>query len=181
MGEKSSYYIDVGKRIEENRKFLGYSQEYVAEALDISDREYRRIEKGEVVIYASTLMALTNIGFDIHYLFFGRVAMDIYMDKALATMPEEMISQNIDKMDAFLSKVEPGVPVCKQLTREEIEEMKTLIDDMVDYGTKHFQDAADLDDGCTVFTNFFHKNVPERIKRKERGQRVKHSQPVILE
>ena len=181
MGEKSSYYIDVGKRIEENRKFLGYSQEYVAEALDISDREYRRIEKGEVVIYASTLMALTNIGFDIHYLFFGRVAMDIYMDKALATMPEEMISQNIDKMDAFLSKVEPGVPVCKQLTREEIEEMKTLIDDMVDYGTKHFQDAADLDDGCTVFTNFFHKNVPERIKRKERGRRVKLSQPVIPE
>jgi hypothetical protein len=94
-------------------------------------------------------------------------------------MPEEMISQNIDKMEAFLSKVKPGVSVLKQVSCEEIEEMKTLIDDMVDYGSKHFQDAADLDEGCTVFTNFFHKNVPERIKRKAHGQRVKLPQQVI--
>ena len=35
MAEKSNLYKKVGKRIEENRKFLGYSQEYVAETLDI--------------------------------------------------------------------------------------------------------------------------------------------------
>ena len=51
MGKKEDINAECGQRIEEYRKFLGYSQEYLAEALDISDREYRRIAKGEVVIY----------------------------------------------------------------------------------------------------------------------------------
>ena len=66
-------YAEIGKRIEENRKVLGFSQEYVAESLDISDRQYRRIEKGQVVIYMAAIGKLYELGFDVYYILFWKI------------------------------------------------------------------------------------------------------------
>ena len=173
MADERNMNAIVGERIREYRKFLGYSQEYVAEALNISDREYRRIERGEVVIYVSTIAKLVKLGFDEHYLFLGRVAIDVYLDKAYATMPKELFEDNLSRMESFFSRLDPNEPNYSLITKEELEEMDKILLELVKYGHDHFEEAIiPEEDECNVFTDHFKRMIPERIKRKEKTRRI---------
>jgi transcriptional regulator with XRE-family HTH domain len=52
------YFIGIERRLEKIRKLQGFSQEYVASKLNISQNSYSKIERGETKV---TLKKLTEI------------------------------------------------------------------------------------------------------------------------
>lgn len=70
--------MKIGKNLRKIRELKGYSQEYVAKALDISQRNYCRIEKDEGELNLSRLTEISTIlevtpqqimGFDERFIF----------------------------------------------------------------------------------------------------------------
>tara|TARA_R110002072_G_scaffold20967_6_gene75458 strand:- start:2701 stop:3075 length:375 start_codon:yes stop_codon:yes gene_type:complete len=53
--------MKVGQNIRKIRELKGYSQEYVAGAMDISQRNYSRIEKNEIELNLSKLSKISEI------------------------------------------------------------------------------------------------------------------------
>lgn len=73
-----SYTKEVAAKIRKLRELKGYSQEYVAQELEMSQRHYQRLETGEVdlslskVEHVSTILGLKPaqlLGFDDKYVF----------------------------------------------------------------------------------------------------------------
>ena len=160
-------YAEIGKRIEENRKVLGFSQEYVAESLDISDRQYRRIEKGQVVIYMAAIGKLYELGFDVYYILFGKSSIDVYIEKALNTMPQDMIEKNAKRLGNIALKIHHENPDFSRLTPKEIQEANQILIDTVIYGQEHFSEAnISEDEEFHMFTELFRERIPKRIKRR---------------
>ena len=60
-----------------------------------------------------------------------------------------------------------------KITKSELEEMSNILKETVKYGEEHFKEAGEPNgDECSVFTDFLHKHIPKRIKRKERNPRI---------
>ena len=69
---------DIGKNLRKIRELKGYSQEYIATAIDISQRNYSRIEQNEIDLNLSKLYRISEIlevtpqqimGFDEQFVF----------------------------------------------------------------------------------------------------------------
>ena len=69
---------NIGETLRKIRELKGYSQEYIASALEISQRNYSRIEKNEVDINLGKLFKISKIlevtpqqimGFDEQFIF----------------------------------------------------------------------------------------------------------------
>lgn len=60
MGDKSINYRALGSRVQQRRQQLGFSQQYVAEKLDLSISFYSRVERGEKVASLETLIKIAN-------------------------------------------------------------------------------------------------------------------------
>ena len=54
------YIVDIGYKLEKIRKLKGYSQEYIAGKLDISQNSYGRIERGETRVTQKKLNAICD-------------------------------------------------------------------------------------------------------------------------
>ncbi len=73
-----SYTKEVAAKVRKLREIKGYSQEYLAQELEMSNRQYQRIEAGDVdltltkIEHLSKLLGLTPVqlmGFDDKYVF----------------------------------------------------------------------------------------------------------------
>jgi len=53
--------MEVVKKIRKLRELKGYSQEYIASKMNISQRSYSRIEKGEINLHLSKLSQICEI------------------------------------------------------------------------------------------------------------------------
>lgn len=70
--------MDIGQKIRKIRELKGFSQEYMSEKLDISQRSYSRIESNETDVKLSKLLKISDIltisvqkilGFDESFIF----------------------------------------------------------------------------------------------------------------
>jgi transcriptional regulator with XRE-family HTH domain len=70
--------MDIGNNIRKVRELKGYSQEYIASAMGISQRQYSRLEKNETELTLSKLISIADIleatpqqlmGFDEKFIF----------------------------------------------------------------------------------------------------------------
>jgi len=89
-------YGDIAKRLRAERLFLGYTQEQMAEFLDISLRHYGRYESGKYAIPYENLYKLEPYGFDACYLLEGRVRTDRIVEKGLEVVPDELLFGLLD-------------------------------------------------------------------------------------
>lgn len=72
MKIKNYDYEPIGKRIKEVRKKRGFTQEYIAERLDVSCQHISDIERGLNGMSVPTLMVLCKIlDIDADYILFG--------------------------------------------------------------------------------------------------------------
>lgn len=115
MDDKTINYTALGTRIQQRRQQLGYSQQYVAEKLDLSISFYSRVERGEKVASLETLIKIANFyDFSLDFLLqdsLGKSVSDvlqaelaqIFKDKT----PEQtkrlidwlkMLSENVDRL-----------------------------------------------------------------------------------
>ena len=69
--------VAIGKRIQNQRLELGYTQQYVYEKLDISQNHYSRIENGHVGMSFEILLQLCEIlQVSTDYILTGKLAID---------------------------------------------------------------------------------------------------------
>jgi len=61
LANKKQNIMEVGQNIRKIRELKGYSQEYVANALEISQRNYSHIEKNEIELNLSKLSKISEI------------------------------------------------------------------------------------------------------------------------
>lgn len=53
--------MDIGKNLRQIRELKGYSQDYIAKALEISQRNYSRIEQNEVELNLTKLKKICEV------------------------------------------------------------------------------------------------------------------------
>lgn len=65
----------LGERLRNRRNALGYTQEYVAEQVDITPRYYQMLERGEKNVSLDTLILLSRtMNISIDFLLFGKLS-----------------------------------------------------------------------------------------------------------
>lgn len=169
---KVDYKVKLGERLQILRKYRGYSQEYVAEVLDISVREYRRMEKGEVNVSLDTICELIDkMDYDSGFLVLGTMTVDTYLNKAMMVMPDELYNEYLEKLvlwsDEICEAYNEGEDISEK-SRYTLEVVKEI----AKYGMEHWRDP-NLREGTPddFFTNYIVRKTPERIKRN-RIQRI---------
>lgn len=84
-----------GERIRYKRNHLGFTQEYVAEKLDISLRFYQMIERGEKSVSLETLTGLGRVlNVSVDYLLFGDQAQQL--DSPVASIFRQLTPRQRD-------------------------------------------------------------------------------------
>ena len=137
--------------------------------LDISDREYRRMEKGEVTIYTETLSKLCDMGFDAEYLFSGRLSLDVYIERAYATMPDDMFEDNLKRINAIFQKHDLETVNGKGISKQDLSEVLGIFEELIRYGHDNYLEFSlpNREEHFNVFTDLFRKRIPKRIRRKD--------------
>lgn len=83
---------EIGKRISERRKVLGYTQEQVAEMMDVSVQMISNLERGNKAIKIDNLLKISSIlGVSTDYILKGVTTDGDSSDlaKAIASLPEK--------------------------------------------------------------------------------------------
>ena len=103
-------YISIGKRLKEKRIEKGFTQQNVAEKLEISDEYVSKLENGKVQISLKRLADFSEVyKTPIEYFLSGTV------------------SENEDyKMDEFMEKIKELTPKEKEVIFNIIEQVKKL-------------------------------------------------------
>ncbi len=169
---KVDYKVKLGERLQILRKYRGYSQEYVAEVLDISVREYRRMEKGEVNVSLDTICELIDkMDYDSGFLVLGTMTVDTYLNKAMMVMPDEMYNEYLEKLVVGSDEVAEAYDAGEDIS-EKSRDVLEVVKEIAKYGMEHWRDP-DLREGTSIdfFTNYITRKTPERIQRN-RIQRV---------
>ena len=94
--EQSADKAAMGLRLKRVRKFLGMTQEKMAEILGISDRQYRRYENGTSTPSVSTVMKITGFSdkIDFSYIVSG---CSYYIRSGFQRMPEQQLNLILTK------------------------------------------------------------------------------------
>lgn len=160
----------IAQRLRKNRMVLGYSQEEVAELLDISVRQYRRMESGKTSIHSYTIMRLcTEAGFDDAYILTGQMSVDRYITAGMQKMPEALYEECADRLNKVFSDYESIDVVMQSPNKEEIlNEAIECIDSFYQYGIDHMYDKSVRETApfCATTNAMIENKVPKRIKRK---------------
>lgn len=108
------YSDKIGKDIRSVREAKGYSQEYMAEMLDMAQSSYANLESGKSSMSVDRLLHICDIlHMDVHGL----------LDRAGTTViPQHQFSAQMDKMHVAMQ------PEINQLYTELIAEMKSEIE-----------------------------------------------------
>ena len=105
--EKSCIIKAMGERLEEIQNNLGYTQEDMAEMMDVSKEQYRKYCKGKSEIPSHKLTVLhSKIDFDIKYVVTGKKGSESTSIEILSSMSEEKRAKYLkDIMDFLIGKV----------------------------------------------------------------------------
>ena len=169
---KGDYNVELGHRLQILRRYAGFSQEYVAETLDISVREYRRMEKGEVNVTLDTVCSLIEkLDFDTGFLVLGTLTVDTYLNKAMSVMPEEMYDDYLEKLVSMSQEIEEGYESGVDVS-EKTKKFFDIVVEISRYGMGHWEDPNVREEAKDdFFTHYLVKNTPERIQRNK----IQHS------
>ena len=128
---------DMGKRLRFERIIRNLSQEEMAYLLNISDRQLRRYEKGEIGIPLFIMNRLYwEYSIDLNYLVTGEFPEDYSVARAAAIMPQEMFDTLIAPVKESVEKMEKG----QDLTDDEIETDLAIFGILARYGIVHKDD-----------------------------------------
>mgnify|MGYP003301747508 CR=1 FL=1 len=102
--EKKDINVEIGARLREIRDNLHKSQADMAEALEITDDHYRKIEAGQVGLTLEKIKILfEKLHIDSTYLITGTKQEDFDLEKYLANCTKE---QKVRLMKQYLAYVE---------------------------------------------------------------------------
>lgn len=98
--DRKQFNLDIGRRLRVLRVVNGFTQDELAEKLDISTRQYRRYENGDSEFQMNAFFLLGMLdGMDTYYLATGQTREDMVIEWAISRMPEEEYQQNQNKVD----------------------------------------------------------------------------------
>lgn len=128
---------EMGQRISLLRRHRGFTQEYMAEELGISTREYRRIEKGDVDLYQSMIVRIGSVlGMDSIYLYTGKTSYDMCLKRAFEVMPEEKRKQ----VSELFGDIDESKMPDEKYRDEKWREFCDCMNSLVYYGKDHYND-----------------------------------------
>lgn len=80
----SDFRIDMGNRMKEKRKQLHYTQEYMAEKLNVSMKHYGGVERGNAGLSLENMIEVSDIlGVSLDYLIKGTKENDNFMPERI--------------------------------------------------------------------------------------------------
>ena len=96
MERNKEFYVEMGNRLREYRKSMGYTQEQTSELLAINENFYGKLERAERYIPVDLIVELhKKLGIDIQYLLTGEVDMPKNVLNFLKDIPEGRREQAI--------------------------------------------------------------------------------------
>lgn len=85
----NSLYIEIGSRLRNERKLLGYTQEQIAEIIGITENHYGKIERGvRSLSLENTIIIYKKLNIDITYLLTGEQRTENSLGRILEKCPE---------------------------------------------------------------------------------------------
>ena len=80
----SNFRVDMGNRMKEKRKQLHYTQEYMAEKLNVSMKHYGGVERGNAGLSLENMIEVSDIlGVSLDYLIKGTTENDNFMPERI--------------------------------------------------------------------------------------------------
>ena len=150
---KKKFYMEFGERLRRSRLFMNYSQEEMAEMLEVSERQYRRYELGNSVPQQPVLIKMRKIGLDLDYLGRGRKSVDIMVENVLRYAPDDVFDK---VLSAFPKSTEDNY----HKLEEELDEWVGLVAKV----EKEIDKNKVIRDDLTfeLFTRFYEENMAEK-------------------
>ncbi len=103
---KKSVNVEIGKRLQEARKRLGYKQSDFAQALGVTDEHYRKYELGASGIPIDKVQILfERFCLDPTYLITGKVSEDFEPETYLASCSPEKRKEFMERVWKYLNKI----------------------------------------------------------------------------
>lgn len=103
---KKSVNVEIGKRLQESRKRLGYKQYDFAQALGVTDEHYRKYELGSSGIPIEKVqMLFEKFGLDPTYLITGRVSGTFDLDAYLASCDSEKRVEFFNRVWNYMNQI----------------------------------------------------------------------------
>lgn len=94
MERNKAFYVEMGNRLREYRKTMGYTQEKASELLEINENFYGKLERAERYIPVDLIIDLhQKLGIDIQYLLTGEVDVPRSVSVLLQNIPEHRREQ----------------------------------------------------------------------------------------
>ncbi len=121
---------DIADRLRLERVSRGYSQEQFAEILGMSSRQYGRYENKKSKIPLNRIFGLESAGISGYYLLIGRFEQDVFIERALETIPE-------DKLLEFLNVMSKDYNANNSLSQNDI---GNILIELLIYGKTHYND-----------------------------------------
>lgn len=158
MNSQISINVEAAKRgmchrIKLMRRYLGYTQEEMAEKIGVSDRQYRRYENNSSNFSLETLVraSLIDKHFTSTYLLTGYVNEDYAITAGLRKMPEAEYRKLVDE---YLESDKP-------------ENVIVLLTKLAEYGENHSKDADVREYPMVdVMTRLFEENMRKVIESR---------------
>lgn len=102
---RKSTNVEVGKRLREARRNLGYKQINFAYTLHVTEEHYRKYESGATGLSAEKLHILfEKYNIDPTYLVTGKRAMDFDLERYIANCDKEQKEQFIELVFAYVNR-----------------------------------------------------------------------------
>lgn len=143
----------ISSRIRLMRKYLGYTQEQMAELIGVSDRQYRRYENNSSNMGIEALAKASTIDkrFSSSYLLMGRVNEDFAITAGVNKMPEEELMHVIYE---YLESTEPDSSL-------------KILKKFIEYGKNH-ADSANVRNIpiVDIMTRIFEENLMKEIESR---------------
>lgn len=90
VNSQTSFKVDMGKRLKKIRQKHEYSQDNMAEILEITSAYYGKVERGEHSLSVEKMVLLhKKLNIDMNYLILGKTAQSTSFSEILAHYPDE--------------------------------------------------------------------------------------------
>lgn len=103
---RKSVNVEIGKRLQEARKRLGYKQSDFAQALGVTDEHYRKYELGASGIPIDKVQILfEKFCLDPTYLITGKISADFDLETYLASCSAEKRIEFMNRVWKYMNQV----------------------------------------------------------------------------
>ena len=104
--EQTEINVQIGKRLQEIRENLGYTQENFAEILDVDTAHYRKLERGRHSLSSDKMLVLYNkYKIDPTYLITGDKNRKFDLELFLANCDREERDKFIERVLAYMKQL----------------------------------------------------------------------------